>query len=101
MPPSAALAWTADRLAADAVRKAGEGCILARSALPADFPDELLRRLVTRCLHELDPDLTPRGQQLTDLIAGLAGGETRMIGDIKCAGGDEWRFSSAPPRRAR
>lgn len=66
---------------------------------PAGIPDELLRRLVRRCLAQVDPAAAPRGDQLTALLARLARGETAALAGILCTGGAEWRFAPAPPRR--
>jgi tRNA(Ile)-lysidine synthase len=66
---------------------------------PSGLPEELLRRLVLRCLREIAPDAAPRGEQLTALLATLAGRKTATLADVKCTGAEPWRFEPAPPRR--
>jgi tRNA(Ile)-lysidine synthase len=90
-----ALDWTTRRLAAKRVTAEGEELRLD----PSDLPPELLRRLVLLCLRRIDPESAPRGEQVTALIATLAGGGTTTLGTILCRGGIAFRFSSAPPRR--
>jgi len=66
---------------------------------PAGLPAELLRRLVLRCLAAAAPNVAPRGEQVSDLIATLGRGETATLAGVKCNGGSVWRFEPAPPRR--
>lgn len=67
---------------------------------PSDLPAELQRRLVLRCLRAVVPHATPRGEQLTALLAALAKGQVTTLAGVKCSGGDRWRFELAPPRGA-
>jgi tRNA(Ile)-lysidine synthase len=85
-----ALAATAAALAAERLRRDGDAWMLD----PRGLPRELLRRLVLLALGA-----SPRGEQVTALIADLAAGRTATLAGVKCAGGTEWRFEPAPPRR--
>jgi tRNA(Ile)-lysidine synthase len=87
-----ALAFTADRLFEERVRREGESMVLD----PQELPPELLRRLVFRLIAA-----SPRGEQVTALLAALKAGETRTLCGWKCRGGAIWRFEPAPPRRTR
>jgi tRNA(Ile)-lysidine synthase len=90
-----ALDSIADTLFAERARLAADAVAFA----PAGIPDELLRRLLLRCLAHLEPAAAPRGDQLTALLRRLARGETAALAGILCSGGAEWRFAPAPPRR--
>ncbi len=94
---SEALAWIADREAEQAIREDHEGLFLYRS----DYPPELLRRLVLKCLARLAPDFTSRGAALERFVKQLESGNKAMIGEIigEDTGNSEWRFSPAPPRK--
>lgn len=89
-----AIHWMVDELAAVHVKPTADGCQLDKH----DFPHEIVRRLLLRCLHICDPALSPRGSQLEPLIKGLERGETLTIGDILCKGGLTWTFAPAPKR---
>lgn len=93
----AAISWTVDNLAADHIRQTDDGCVLDNH----DFPHEIVRRLLLKCLHICDPALSPRGSQLEPLIKGLSQGETLTIGDILCKGGAAWTFAPAPKRNKK
>lgn len=92
---SDALVWMTDTLAAQ--RIAQENDIIICTA--GDLPSELKRRLLIRCLRTIDVNLAPRGDAIDRLLTELENARTAMIGNIKCVGGAEWRFSKAPPRR--
>ncbi len=90
-----ALEWAANRLASETIR-AENGAIFADfRALPA----ELIRRLTLICLQRIAPSAAPRGDELDRLIATLERGERTTLANVRCEGGDRWRFSPAPPRR--
>lgn len=91
----AALDWTAGPLFA-ARTGIEEGAVTLR---PNGLPPELLRRLVLRCLRQLAPGATPRGEALAAFIARLAEGGTATLCEVKGRGGETWRFEPAPPRR--
>jgi tRNA(Ile)-lysidine synthase len=92
---SDALVWMTDTLAAQ--RIAQENDVIICTA--GDLPSELKRRLLIRCLRTIDVNLAPRGDAIDRLLTELENARTAMIGNIKCVGGAEWRFSKAPPRR--
>ncbi|MGA9582466.1 MAG: tRNA lysidine(34) synthetase TilS [Allosphingosinicella sp.] len=90
-----ALEWAA----ADLVRSRVEveaGIVALR---PNGLPPELLRRLVLRCLRELEPAAKPRGEALAAFIGKLEEGGTATLCEVKGKGGETWRFEPAPPRR--
>ena len=91
-----ALAWVTDDLAAQRINKENKEIQLDS----ANIPHDLKRRLLLRCLSQLEPDLKPRGDAIDRLIMELGAGKTAMIGNILCRGGVKWTFSVAPPRRA-
>ncbi|MEW4467596.1 tRNA lysidine(34) synthetase TilS [Parasphingorhabdus sp. JC815] len=93
----AAIAWMTDNLAAAHIQIRDDGCVLDNQ----DFPHEIIRRLLLKCLHICDPALSPRGAQLELLIKGLSQGKTMTIGDILCKGGATWTFASAPKRNIK
>jgi tRNA(Ile)-lysidine synthase len=66
---------------------------------PRALPPELLRRIVLRCLLEISPDATPRGEEIDRLLAALGEDRTVTLSGVKCSGGAFWLFSAAPPRR--
>lgn len=93
---SEALAWITDQLAAQRIIRQNDVVVCDANSLP----DELKRRLLIRSLSTIAPDLAPRGEAIDRLLRELENARTTMIGDIKCVGGTDWRFSQAPPRRA-
>ena len=93
---SEALAWMTDWLAAQRITL--ENDVVTCDA--SEIPDELKRRLLLRCLSSLDPDIKPRGDAIDRLLVDLATGRSGTIGEVKCVGGEPWRFSLAPPRRS-
>ncbi|MEH6791610.1 tRNA lysidine(34) synthetase TilS [Parasphingorhabdus sp.] len=90
-----AIEWMVERLAADHIAVSETGCTLLRS----EFPAEIQRRLLLKCLHVCEPALSPRGNQIDQTIIALERGETVTLGDILCRGGETWRFQMAPKRR--
>jgi tRNA(Ile)-lysidine synthase len=92
---SDALVWMTDTLAAQRIAQENDVIICTAS----DLPSELKRRLLIRCLRTIDVNLAPRGDAIDRLLTELENARTAMIGNIKCVGGAEWRFSKAPPRR--
>ena len=91
-----ALDWSADRLFAERVTSDPDGLRLD----PSDVPDELLRRLLLRALRELAPDASPRGDELSHMLAALGQGGTATLAGVKAVAGDVWRLTPAPPRRS-
>jgi len=89
-----ALEWATAQLVGDRLILGPESVKLDPSLLPR----ELRRRLVLRALRHIDPQLTPRGAALVDLIEALNRTEVRTLGQVQCKGGAVWRFKRATPR---
>lgn len=92
---SDALVWMTDALAAQRIAQENDVIICTAGGLPS----ELKRRLLIRCLKAMDVNLAPRGDAIDRLLTELENARTAMIGNIKCVGGADWRFSKAPTRR--
>ncbi len=90
-----AIAWMVENLASENIERDGDCCRLKAN----DFPHEILRRLVLKCLHICDPALSPRGPQLERIIVAMRHGETVTIGNTLCNGRGMWSFEPAPKRR--
>lgn len=90
-----AIEWVVEQFATDHLTTTDAGCVLSKS----DFPHEIQRRLLLRCLHICQPALSPRGGQIDQTIIALQNGETVTLGDILCRGGEDWSFQIAPKRR--
>lgn len=67
----------------------------------AELPFEIQRRLVWRCLREVNPNAAPREDEVIRLIDRLKAGETATLASVKCVGGGVWTFSSVPPPRTQ
>ena len=70
---------------------------------PVDAPAEIRRRVVQGAVARLANEGAAaelRGGELDRLLAVLAAGGQATIRGVRCAGGTEWRFTRAPPRRA-
>ena len=89
-----ALDWAADRLFADRAEMTDDTLRLDPSGLPA----ELRRRLLLHALRRIDSDASPRGEELSRLMATLDEGGTATLAGVKAIGGESWRFSPAPSR---
>lgn len=63
------------------------------------LPNELLRRIVLKCIVQVEPQAAPRADELDRLIIALRAGKTSTLAGVKCAGGAYWTFQKAPPRR--
>ena len=93
----AALAWAADRLDPERIRRTPQAAVLDARDLPA----ELRRRLVIRCLLHVDATASPRGEALTRIIAQLEADERAMLGAVLVTpAGANWTFGKAPARRS-
>lgn len=69
---------------------------------PTDAPAEIRRRIVAEAIARLasEGDGTQlRGKEIDQIIANLTAGIQATLRGVRCVGGLEWRFSSAPPRR--
>ena len=92
-----ALEWATDREWQSQVTEA-EGAIAYRPSAP----DEIRRRIVSRAVTALASEGSVevlRGRELDQLVAVLSQGEKSTLRGVLCCGGEEWRFSGAPPRR--
>ena len=92
---SEALNWATEQSYLTHVQSSAHDVILKTGNLPR----ELLRRLSLRIIDALQPGYTPRGEALDEAMHALAKGEQRMLGDVICQGGTNWRFRPAPKRR--
>jgi len=90
-----AIDWMVDELGSKHINLSKNGCTLDSS----NFPHEIVRRLLLKCLHICDPALSPRGEQIDRTIAALRRGKTITIGDTLCKGGCKWTFAPAPKRQ--
>jgi tRNA(Ile)-lysidine synthase len=90
-----ALNWMVNELACEHIIHSKASSTLNKT----DFPHEILRRLLLRSLHIIEPALSPRGEQLERTISALTQGETVTIGNILCKGGEKWTFNPAPKRQ--
>ena len=93
----AAIEWAVDALEARHVTHQGA---VSFDRHATDCPNEILRRLVLRCLRHVDPECAPRGVPLSRLVATLESGGTATISAVIARGGPKWVFRRAPPRRA-
>ena len=92
----AALEWMTERLWRERVEAVPDGFTLDPGGLPA----ELRRRLVLAILAAMGRP-APRGEAVTRLLVTLGAGGSATLAEVRCAGGALWRFTPAPPRRAR
>lgn len=70
---------------------------------PSGAPPEIVRRLVSRAITTLATEgvgETLRARELDPLIATLRAARQATLRGVLCAGGRQWRFASAPQRRA-
>jgi len=93
-----ALAWMADRIAAESlVVETG----VARLAT-TDMPPEILRRLLVRMIATINPEAEkPRGPSLDQALVQLLAGKTVSLADCTVTGGAAWTVRRAPPRKLR
>jgi tRNA(Ile)-lysidine synthase len=92
---SEALNWMTGTLTQERVQREMDAVVCDAR----DVPREMQRRLLIHCLRLLEPELAPRGDALDRLLSELSDGRTATMGHVKCEGGDNWRFTMAPPRR--
>jgi tRNA(Ile)-lysidine synthase len=95
----AALAWAATREWAHAVENGGAEIVYR----PNDAPPEIRRRIVATAIGRLatEGQGTPlRGREIDRLLTVLASAGQATLRGVHCAGGDEWRFTRAPPRKS-
>jgi tRNA(Ile)-lysidine synthase len=84
-----ALEWATARLFEERVQ--------GNSLDPQGLPPELLRRLMLRLFAQFDE--SPRGPELSRLLAALAAGRAATLGSVKATSGRRWTFTLAPPRQ--
>ena len=92
----AAIEWVVDALEARHVTHQGD---VSFDRHVTDCPNEILRRLVLRCLRHVDTECAPRGVPLSRLVVTLESGGTSTIGAVIARGGPKWVFRRAPTRR--
>ncbi len=71
---------------------------------PSGAPAEVRRRVLARAIASLATEGAAqdlRGRELDRLLAELEAGRTATLRGVRCAGGDEWRFTPAPPRSSQ
>jgi tRNA(Ile)-lysidine synthase len=94
----AAVEWAARQEWASAVRDGGAEIAYR----PSDAPAEIRRRIVQQAVGRLATEGSGtelRGRELDQLLAILASGGQSTLRGVQCAGGPEWLFTRAPPRR--
>lgn len=67
-----------------------------------EAPGEIRRRIIGRAVATLaseGPGDALRGRELDQLMETLSEGGKATLRGVLCSGGEEWRFSPAPPRR--
>jgi len=98
-----AIGWMVDRLAGQLCHRDTAGIALT---VPDDLPFELRRRLVERCVREIDGMASARGGVVAAAVRTLESGRPAMLGNVlaqparTAAAARAWRFSMAPPRRS-
>ena len=98
-----AIGWMVDRLAAQLCHRDTAGITLS---VPFDLPFELRRRLVERCVADIDTMASLRGQTVVAAVRALESSRPAMLGNVSCQPAQNsgttatWRFSQAPPRRS-
>jgi tRNA(Ile)-lysidine synthase len=66
------------------------------------LPAELRRRALIDCLRVIDPTGRPRGSTIERLLTALRSDAVGTIGRVRCSAREGvWRFTLAPPRRAK
>lgn len=77
-----------------------DGAIIYR---PAAAPREIRRRIAAQAVTRLATEGAAqplRGRELDRLLAVLRAGRKATLRGVLCAGGEEWRFTRAPARKA-
>ncbi len=98
-----ALTWSANRVYEERVACSDD----RRTFHPRGLPGEIVRRVLIRCLVEVDPHCEADGPGIARLALALAEGRSSMLGNVLvgvrgASDGDPcWTFSPAPPRRSR
>jgi tRNA(Ile)-lysidine synthase len=94
-----AIEWAARHEWKQAVKEPSGLIVYRRS----DAPGEIVRRIVSRAVRNLatEGEIDLRGGELDRLIETLQEGGTATLRGVRCEGGHEWRFTTAPARRGR
>ena len=94
-----ALEWAAQREWKQAVKQRF-GLI---AYTPSDTPTEIVRRIVARAVRTLatEGEIDIRGAELDRLIKTIQQGGAATLRGVRCEGGREWRFTTAPARCPR
>ncbi|MDV3257004.1 MAG: tRNA lysidine(34) synthetase TilS [Sphingomonas sp.] len=90
-----ALDWALAPLIGSRIRRQDETLVVE----PFDLPRELRRRLLLAAFAELGAT-APRGPDLARAMEALEAGMTVTLSGLKLEGGQQWKLSSAPPRRS-
>jgi tRNA(Ile)-lysidine synthase len=90
-----ALDWMTKALTISRLVPDGDALVLDSSGLPK----ELQRRLLLSAFDRLDAR-HPRGPDLDRAMRALAAGKSATLSGLKLKGGETWRLSHEPPRRA-
>jgi tRNA(Ile)-lysidine synthase len=91
---SAALDWMTGTLAADRIGQQKDWITLR----PEGLPREMQRRLLLRCLAQIEPETRHRGDTISRGLDALLAGQTITLGNTYCKSGASWKFRPAPPR---
>lgn len=94
-----ALRWATTRTWERSVTEDG-GALLF---VPDDTPYEIRRRIVVRAIGRLATEGNAddlRGRELERVLGALSRGGKATVRGVLCAGGLEWRFTKAPPRKS-
>jgi tRNA(Ile)-lysidine synthase len=90
-----ALDWALAPLLTSRIRRDADSLVIEAS----DLPRELKRRLLLAAFAELGA-AAPRGPELIRAMDAIEAGGVVTLSGLKLEGGDLWRISQAPPRRA-
>jgi len=93
-----ALQWATEQQWNAAVKNGGAEIVYE----PADAPQEIRRRVVSRAVAQLATEGNGqelRGSELDRLLEMLLADGTATIRGVRCTGGPRWLFAKAPPRR--
>jgi tRNA(Ile)-lysidine synthase len=93
-----ALDWAVNREWSSSVTEAAAEIVYS----PAGAPAEIERRLMARAILSLAEEGNPeslRARELDRLLATLRSDGTATLRGVLCSGGEQWRFSKAPPRK--
>lgn len=90
-----ALDWAFAPLCEERIQHDGGGLIIDAAGLPK----EMKRRLLLAAFGKLGA-ADPRGPDLVRALAALEQGQTVTLAGLKLTGGERWRLTVAPPRRA-